>query len=160
MGRRSLRHLAVLLGLLSIVFLGLACNPPAGACENGIDDDRDGLADTEDPGCTSGSDTNELSTSDCDDAADDDGDGLTDFPDDVMPYVKAFAEGIAPLEGDSVLRTVEGEQRAWEVLQQVFTTFDVLICPTQGLLGFEAGEDYVSRMHWNLATLRKALGCS
>jgi Asp-tRNA(Asn)/Glu-tRNA(Gln) amidotransferase A subunit family amidase len=71
---------------------------------------------------------------------------VTDFPDDVMPYLKAFAEGITPLERDSVLRTVEGEQRAWEVLQQVFTTFDVLICPTQGLLGFEAGEDYVSRM--------------
>ncbi len=52
------------------------------ACENGVDDDGDGLTDFgEDPQCTSPYDTTEGLT-ECQDGIDNDGDGDVDFPDD------------------------------------------------------------------------------
>jgi hypothetical protein len=53
------------------------------ACSNGLDEDGDGLVDTEDPGCldlADGFETNALVA--CDDGFDSDGDGLIDWPDD------------------------------------------------------------------------------
>ncbi len=51
----------------------------AGApCEDGLDDDLDGLIDTDDPGCTRGAALFEEPA--CQNGADDDGDGLTDHP--------------------------------------------------------------------------------
>jgi cysteine-rich repeat protein len=52
------------------------------ACNNGLDDDGDGLTDwPADPGCSSASDTSEHSaTLPCDDGVDTDGDGRIDFP--------------------------------------------------------------------------------
>jgi hypothetical protein len=51
------------------------------ACDDGLDDDGDGLVDGADPGCADASDafeTNALVA--CDDGFDDDGDGLVDWP--------------------------------------------------------------------------------
>jgi uncharacterized repeat protein (TIGR02543 family) len=49
-------------------------------CNNGIDDDDDSLADTADPGCTSGTDPSEITPGGpaCDNGLDDDGDGRID----------------------------------------------------------------------------------
>lgn len=54
------------------------------SCNDGLDNDGDGLSDfPDDPGCTSLDDRFEIAASlPCDDARDQDGDGLTDFPDD------------------------------------------------------------------------------
>jgi hypothetical protein len=49
------------------------------ACNNGLDDDWDGLADTADPGCASTSDPAEKGAAACDNGLDDDGDGFVDF---------------------------------------------------------------------------------
>ncbi len=50
------------------------------ACDNGRDDDGDGLSDyPDDPGCSSGAAPTE--SSQCDNGIDDDGNGLTDFDD-------------------------------------------------------------------------------
>ena len=60
--------------------LALAAAPPP-ACDDGIDNDGDGVRDDADPGCTGASDTSEHDPSlPCDDGIDDDGDGLADFP--------------------------------------------------------------------------------
>ena len=51
------------------------------ACENGLDDDGDGLADLADPGCADANDDTETSPAlVCDDGLDNDGDTLVDFP--------------------------------------------------------------------------------
>jgi hypothetical protein len=52
------------------------------ACDNGYDDDGDGVTDLADPGCADGADDSELGAVECDDGEDDDGDGFADFPDD------------------------------------------------------------------------------
>ncbi|MEY4668207.1 MAG: hypothetical protein RL518_906 [Pseudomonadota bacterium] len=54
----------------------------AAQCQNGIDDDRDGLVDLADPGCSGPTDNNEGDgTSQCQNGTDDDGDGLVDLAD-------------------------------------------------------------------------------
>ncbi len=56
---------------------------PVPACQNGVDDDSDGLIDMADPGCSSPADNNEGDgTSQCQDGIDNDGDGAADFPND------------------------------------------------------------------------------
>ncbi|MEL6832083.1 MAG: M43 family zinc metalloprotease [Bacteroidota bacterium] len=57
--------------------LPISCGPPCGPedCENGIDDDGDGLADCEDPDCDC------FEEEICDNDIDDDGDGLVDCED-------------------------------------------------------------------------------
>jgi hypothetical protein len=53
-------------------------------CDDGLDEDADGLIDyPDDPGCSSASDASEQSeTLVCDNGIDDDGDGLVDYPQD------------------------------------------------------------------------------
>ena len=51
-------------------------------CDNGVDDDGDGLADLADPGCIDASDRSERGVEICDDAIDADGDGAAAFPQD------------------------------------------------------------------------------
>lgn len=54
------------------------------ACENGVDDDGDGLVDLDDPGCIGPPDPTEDSTGmPCDDGEDNDGDGFIDAADPV-----------------------------------------------------------------------------
>jgi RTX calcium-binding nonapeptide repeat (4 copies) len=58
---------------------------PAAECDNGVDDDGDGLADhPEDPGCAHPADPTEDRTDDpnCNDGIDNDGDGSVDYPED------------------------------------------------------------------------------
>ncbi len=60
--------------------------PPAAQCNDGIDNDGDGLTDfPADPGCTDVNDNDEFNAppqqdAQCNDGLDNDGDGLTDFP--------------------------------------------------------------------------------
>jgi streptogramin lyase len=53
---------------------------PVPACDNGVDDDVDGLVDLADPGCADALDTSEDGANECDDGLDNDGDGFVDFP--------------------------------------------------------------------------------
>ena len=63
------------------------------ACDNGIDDDGDGLVDLADPGCADAADGDERSAAlVCDNGLDDDGDGRIDF-DPVTFADPAFAAG-------------------------------------------------------------------
>lgn len=55
----------------------LALLPPA--CDDGLDNDGDGLTDTSDPGCASSADPSERMVFTCDNGLDDDGDGKRDF---------------------------------------------------------------------------------
>jgi len=60
--------------------------PPPPACADGLDNDGDGLIDSEDPGCTSPTDTSEddegqETPMQCANGSDDDGDGLSDIAD-------------------------------------------------------------------------------
>ena len=59
-------------------------SPPPTECNDGLDNDSDGLLDLWDPGCTSVVDTSELDEElgECANALDDDGNGLADFPHD------------------------------------------------------------------------------
>jgi len=53
----------------------------ASSCNDGIDNDGDGLVDMDDPGCASPTDASERNPKvACDNGKDDDGDGLIDFP--------------------------------------------------------------------------------
>ena len=51
-------------------------------CANGVDDDGDGLADLDDPGCVDENDRSERGFEICDDEIDADGDGFAAFPQD------------------------------------------------------------------------------
>jgi Tol biopolymer transport system component/chitodextrinase len=51
-------------------------------CDNGVDDDGDGLVDLADPGCDDASDRSERGVEICDDEIDADGDGSAAFPQD------------------------------------------------------------------------------
>ena len=55
--------------------------PSVLGCDDGLDNDADGLADyPADPGCASPADTDEHSFAPCDDGADNDGDRAADYP--------------------------------------------------------------------------------
>ncbi|MCB9545031.1 MAG: hypothetical protein H6706_03970 [Myxococcales bacterium] len=56
--------------------------PRLPACSDGIDNDGDGRADLDDPGCEGPNDEDERNPAQCDDDLDNDQDGFTDFPDD------------------------------------------------------------------------------
>jgi hypothetical protein len=61
-----------------------AGEPPVPACDNGVDDDGDGLVDGDDPGCTDENDDDETDPTtppQCSNGEDDDGDGLVDGDD-------------------------------------------------------------------------------
>lgn len=53
-----------------------------GPCNDGLDNDGDGLVDAADPGCTSATDPDETDPTACSDGLDNDGDGKVDFPED------------------------------------------------------------------------------
>ena len=61
--------------------------PPAAQCNDGIDNDNDGLIDLADPGCTDANDNDEFNAptpppvTQCNDGADNDNDGLIDLAD-------------------------------------------------------------------------------
>lgn len=55
--------------------------PVTPACQDGQDNDGDGLTDTEDPGCINANDSSEIGTTVCDNGVDDDGDGDADTDD-------------------------------------------------------------------------------
>jgi hypothetical protein len=100
---------------------GLLCRTPAGtttqicaqpACNDGIDDEPDGLTDyPNDPGCTSPNDNDEFDTCpnmpqcpECFDGLDNDGDGMFDFPNDTTCKAAGdasesclSAEGVEPI---------------------------------------------------------------
>jgi len=64
-----------------------------GECQNGVDDDDDGLADTDDPGCDDAFDASEKSELlVCDNGLDDDGDGAADADDFGCPFPFAAYE--------------------------------------------------------------------
>src|SRR5688572_21585510 len=48
-------------------------------CEDGVDNDGDGLVDLNDPGCTTPLDDDERNAAECGDGSDNDGDGLADY---------------------------------------------------------------------------------
>jgi len=65
----------------------ISLTAPVFACEDGIDNDNDGLTDfPDDPGCDSATDNDEFNDSvpifACEDGIDNDSDGFVDFPDD------------------------------------------------------------------------------
>lgn len=62
------------------------------ACANGLDDDGDGLADLDDPGCSGPADDGELGSSACDDGLDNDGDGFTDAAQDPGCFAPAAGD--------------------------------------------------------------------
>lgn len=64
------------------------------------------------------------------------------FADDLMPYISAFAGAIPTMTDDALMHTIEVESRAWEAFATLFARYDAVLCPTQGLLGFVAGDDY------------------
>lgn len=70
---------------------------------------------------------------------------LSAFPDDLMPYTQAFARASAAAPAPNLLDLLEGHQYVWDALRVLFARYDVLVCPAQGLFGFEAGEDYADR---------------
>ena len=78
----------------SLVALCVPGTRGCGACQNGIDDDRDNVADwPEDPGCSSAADDSEKSADfACDDGLDNDGDGEIDMIDAGCPFPNATVE--------------------------------------------------------------------
>jgi len=79
-------------------------------CDDGIDDDGDGLTDfPDDPGCTDAFDPDERGAPfECDNGIDDDEDGLTDFPDDdgcldPTSPIEAPEPGVSAMLGAGVL---------------------------------------------------------
>ncbi len=59
---------------------GDPCEPNAGECADGLDNDGDGLIDCLDPGCVDLGDAGERGTNACDDGIDNDHDELVDYP--------------------------------------------------------------------------------
>ncbi len=81
---RSPRLAALLAASLSLAFV--ACGGGSGGpeCEDGEDNDSDGLIDGADPSCAAGGATEDADdpTRDCNDGEDNDGDNLIDYPED------------------------------------------------------------------------------
>jgi cytochrome c peroxidase len=73
----------------------LAASPDQ--CSDGADNDGDGLADGDDPGCVSGADTSERAVgTTCDDGLDNDGDGAVDLADADCASLASSEDGSAP----------------------------------------------------------------
>tara|TARA_R110002096_G_scaffold143328_4_gene299267 strand:- start:42316 stop:45180 length:2865 start_codon:yes stop_codon:yes gene_type:complete len=67
------------------------------ACNDGVDNDGDGLIDLADPGCVDATDLDETDDTQCSNGVDDDGNGETDFPNDIgcSSYADNDESGIA-----------------------------------------------------------------
>ncbi len=77
-------------------------------CNDGVDNDEDGLLDLADPGCTGGLDRSELDPAQvpaCADGIDNDGDGAIDWPDD--PECRAAGDPEEELVCDPAIQVVE-----------------------------------------------------
>jgi len=79
----------------------------ATSCDNGIDDNGDGLTDAEDPAC-GGDDADAESLPACANGIDDDGDGLTDSDDGQCTSDEVSSEGPAPVDGPFSTTFVDG----------------------------------------------------
>jgi len=91
-------------------------------CNDGLDDDGDGLVDyPDDPGCVDEFDTDERGASfECDNGIDDDGDGLIDFPDDdgcldTTGLLEAPEPGLTTMLGVGVLALCAFRTRRREI---------------------------------------------
>ncbi|SFO09817.1 amidase [Amycolatopsis rubida] len=62
----------------------------------------------------------------------------------MMPYAAVVLDGFRERTAADYAEAVKHQAAAWHALRDVLTEADVLICPTQGLFGFLAGEDYVT----------------
>jgi hypothetical protein len=81
------------------------CTPAPEVCDDGIDDDCDGLADCADPDCAAVAACVAGPTERCDDCRDDDGDGLVDYEDpDCCAVAKALGVGRLTLRPPAVRR--------------------------------------------------------
>jgi len=80
----SVSRLVVVLGGLVLGSLGPSCSGGASVpqCQDGVDNDGDGLIDDADPACATSDNEGDDPAIACGDGVDNDGDGLTDFPDD------------------------------------------------------------------------------
>lgn len=73
-------------GFSDIIEIGAGTDPlvptshPTSQCNDGVNNDSDGLVDMADPGCSSPADPSELGAGACDDGLDNDGDGFNDWP--------------------------------------------------------------------------------
>jgi len=84
----SMKTSQIAISLLSVDVIG-GSTPPVAACNDGLDNDNDGLIDLSDPGCANADDNDELNVvtppppppAACADGIDNDGDGLTDLSD-------------------------------------------------------------------------------
>jgi hypothetical protein len=99
------------------------------ACNDGLDDDGDGLVDyPDDPGCADEFDTDERGASfECDNGIDDDGDGLIDFPDDdgcldATGLIEAPEPGLTTMLGVGVLALCAFRKRAREIGANQFSS--------------------------------------
>lgn len=63
-------------------------------CDDGIDNDKDGLIDALDPGCASSADMSERGNDECDDGIDNDGDGRIDFDPITRADSPSFTAGV------------------------------------------------------------------
>jgi hypothetical protein len=74
---------------------------PGAACENALDDDGDGLADLDDPGCLADPEKGDETDASlpCDNGLDDDGDGSADLDDPGCPFPYAEPEDPACDDG-------------------------------------------------------------
>ncbi len=79
----------------------------AAACEDGVDDDGDGLVDVADPDCL-GEDPQAEGAPPCGNGVDDDGDGLVDEADKDCLHRAGLSEGPPPRDGPFSLTVVDG----------------------------------------------------
>lgn len=104
-GARTVVRAGLFAGPLQVDVLGAL--PPA--CDDGIDDDGDGLVDAADPGCTDAADASEHDPAlPCDDGIDDDGDGAPDFPADL-----GCRDAEWPLEDPQCSDGIENDADGW-----------------------------------------------
>jgi cysteine-rich repeat protein len=80
--------------LAGLEFDGVSTGPLPTQCNDGIDNDGDGLSDAADPGCADAGDLDERSPAlACDDGVDGDGDGRADFDPATFADAPAFVAG-------------------------------------------------------------------
>ncbi len=79
----------------------------AAACDNGVDDDGDGVADAADPDCLGG-DARAEALPACANGVDDDGDGVQDGEDPDCIHAAGLSEGPPPRDGSFSLTVVDG----------------------------------------------------
>ena len=117
----------------SLVALCVPGTRGCGACQNGIDDDRDNLADwPDDPGCASPEDDSEKSDAiACDDGIDNDGDGKIDMIDAGCPFPAADRRGHAVRRSSRQRRQWRDRLRRPELLEKLAVLGDRAVLRTR-----------------------------